>query len=119
MSKDTPLYIVRGSGYGIDGSIVKIVSETEVDGETYFAINPVSSRPIGHNSILIHNKYLQPIGDNRLKTYTYTITVSKKHNESGSIEQDLLVINDAFRNINVATIISKLDRELGPILRLE
>lgn len=119
MKNKEPLYIVRGTGYGIDGSIVKKVGQHVVGGEIYFLVNPANSRPTGHNSILVHKKYLQELGKDRLNTYTYTITVSKRNDNDGSIEQDLIVIDGAYRNLSPSAILNRFGQELIPILRLE
>ena len=117
-NKSQQLWVVRGSGYSLDGAIVEATARHEVDGETYLSVSPVPHRFVGEKSILIHEKYLQPV-DNRLKRYTYTFTVSKKCIGTGAIEQDILLIDSAFRNMSVSTILARLDSELGPILRLE
>ena len=117
-NKPQQLYVVRGSGYGIDGALVSITAEHEVGGEKYLSVSPAAPRFVGSKSILIHEKYLQAV-DNRLKQYVYTFTVSKKSVDGGQVEQDLLIIDGAFRNMAVQTILKRLEMELGPLLRLE
>ena len=118
-NKSQQLYVVRGSGYAVDGAHVSITASHEVDGEKYLSVSPATPRLVGTKSILIHEKYLQPVSD-RLKQYVYTITVTKKSIDSSQgIEQDLLVIDGAFRNMAVSTILKRFEAELGPILRLE
>lgn len=113
-----PLYIVRGTGYALDGALVKIDQQHEVDGEKYFSVSPAVPRPHGHESIMVHERYLQLFGENQ-NTYTYTITVSKKFDVDGKIEQDYLVIDGAYRNLAIRTILNRFGSELTPILRLE
>jgi len=115
MNKDQH-FIVRGSGYGIDSTVVVVTAEHEVDGEKYLSVRPATPRHVGEKSVLIHERYLQPISD-RLKKYIYTFTVTKRCVDDGTTEQDLLVIDGAVRNMKVATILARLNMELGPILR--
>lgn len=116
--KNQQLYVVRGSGYAIDNALVSVVEMHEVDGEQYASVRPATPRHVGEKSILVHERYLQPV-DQRLKKYVYTITVSKQPIGGGASEQDILIIDGAFRNMAVSTIIKRLESELGPILRLE
>lgn len=118
MKKTQQLFVVRGSGYAIDNAIVSITAMHEVDGEQYASVRPATPRTVGDKSILIHKRYLQPVED-RMKQYVYTITVNKKPIDGGPAEQDMLIIDGAFRNMAVKTIINRLSAELGPILRLE
>jgi hypothetical protein len=117
-NKNQQLYVVRGSGYAIDNAMVIVDAVHEVDGERYAAVRPATPRHVGIDSILIHEKYLQTV-DNRMKQYVYTFTVTKKPIDGGPAEQDMLIIDGAFRNMAVKTIINRLRSELGPILRLE
>lgn len=119
MSKKNPeLYMVRGSGYAIDGAAVTLGDRHEVDGEVYFSVQPAAPRLVGSKSLLVHERYLEPI-EKRLKRYTYTFTVSKKCEDDATMEQDFLVIDSAFRNMQIRSILARIDSELGPILRLE
>ena len=116
--KSKQLYVVRGSGYSIDNSIVTIAKEHEVDGEKFLSVNPATPRIVGQHSILINEKYLQPIND-RIKQYVYTFTVSKTCLDDRTTEQDLCIIDNAMRNMDVSAILEKFERELTPLLRLE
>ena len=112
------VFVVRGSGYGIDNSMVTVTEEHMVGGEKFLSVIPAAPRIVGKNSILIHEKYLQPV-DNRLKEYIYTFTVSKRCLAGGTIEQDLRIIDNAYRNMDIKSILDRLEIELTPLLRLE
>lgn len=111
------IYVVRGSGTRLDGALVKIDTEWKrVDGD-YIPVHPVTG-PTSHYPVLVHEKHLQEV-EERLKRYDYTFTVSKRDVSGKTIEQDFLIIDGALRNMNVQTILNRLESELGPILRLE
>lgn len=113
------IYIVRGSGTKLDGAWVTVEAATEApDGGRYFSCHPANAVVKSEYPILVHEKHLQEL-DSRLKKYSYSITVSKKCLDDGSMEQDFIVIDNAIRNMGVKTILSKLDAELGPILRAD
>lgn len=116
MSK--PIYLVRGSGTKLDGTMVQLTEATELDGQRFFSCHPAGALVKSEYPILVHEKHLQEL-DTRLKRYTYSITVSKKCLDDGTMEQDFIVIDSAIRNMGVKTILTKLDAELGPILRAE
>jgi hypothetical protein len=111
------IYVVRGSGTRLDGALVKMDTEWErVDGE-YIPVHSVTG-PTSQYPILVHERHLQEVED-RLKRYNYTFTVTKTCLEDKTTQQDFVIIDNALRNMNVRTILGRIESELGPILRLE
>jgi len=105
------LYIIRGTGLVIDGTVVKIV-ETVGD---YNVVSP-PNLPTPVNNIMVKTKCLQPIGEVAPIVYTLEVT---KYAEYRLPETQRLQIDNAIRDVELSTIIDFLDKTLSPILRME
>lgn len=117
---DSPVFVIRGTGTKIDGSLVTASPVYEAEGGWYHTVRPVGHIVDTKYPVLIHEKHLQRVED-RLSRFTYKITVSKHSGDAlvDPIEQDSIAITNALRNMSIKTILNRLESELGPILRLE
>lgn len=113
-----PVYVIRGTGTKMDGAVVTATPAHETTGGWYYTTSPVGLLSPSKYPVLIHEKHLQLV-ENRLKRYTYTFTVTRKCVDDGTVEQDLLIVDNAIRRMKVQTILDRLETELSPILRLE
>lgn len=117
MKQVKDLFIVRGTGYNLDGTIVEIVEGAYED---YCQVRPFSShKVVASKSILIHKKYLEKL-DSLTKKLTYRIVISKEQeNTTIAPEVASFVIDSALRDINISDLANKIGADLSPILRLE
>lgn len=106
-----PLYIVRGTGLVIDGTIVVIVENM---GD--YSVISQPNLPTPTTNIMVKNKCLQEIGEVDPITYKFSIT---KYQNYENPETKEFHIDSAIRNVNLDTIIDFLDKTMTPILRME
>ena len=104
------LYIIQGTGFSIDGVVVKVI---KVEGD-YSLVSPPNLD--GIENIMIKTKCLRPFGEDRNITYTIEVV---KYLDNKRVEEDILDIPNALRNIPVSTIVEFMDKNLVPILRME
>lgn len=105
-----PLYIVRGTGMVIDGTIVNIVEDM---GD--YSIISQPNLPESKN-IMVKTKCLQPIGEIEPVSYKICVTKYERYEDPDSME---LFIDSAVRNVDLGVIIEFLERTITPILRME
>jgi hypothetical protein len=117
MKQVSDLYIIRGTGYNIDGTIVEKVERAYED---YFQVRSFNPHKIVvSKSLLIHDKYLEKL-DSLTKKFTYKIVITKEiGGSSGDCVEASFVIHNALRDINIEDLTSKIGEDLLPILRLE
>lgn len=106
------LYIVRGTGLSIDGSVVKIV---EMVGEEYCIVSPPNLDEDLRN-VMVNIKCLQKI--NQTKNITYKIHITKVFEDLTSLSSEL-VIDNCLRDAPLKIINEFLESNLKPILRME
>ncbi len=105
------LYIVRGTGFSIDGTVVTVVS-----GEGDYSLVSSPNNPDVKN-IMVKTKCLQPI-DSAIKSLTYVVEVVK-YVDNKRVDEAILDIPNSIRDVDVGTIIEYLDDNLSKILRME
>lgn len=112
---DRSLYVVRGTGFPIDGCIVEIVSTIVIDGIDFYTVKPFGRNDVNVNSFLIDNKFLSKANDMSLLSYRITIT---KTSDDGSVESTTDVIDKAARNISIDNLLNRIIVDLTPIVRI-
>jgi len=114
MLKKKP-YIIRGTGFPVDGSLVYINKEWE-DG--YVSVLLIKDNSLFEPlSIKIHKKYLQLWKS--VVQYSYSFTLEKHDEEGRCVESTNFEINETIKNISLDTIKEYLELNLTPILRTE
>lgn len=110
---DNKLFIVRGTGFPIDGTLVKI---SEVRGDGYCSVTLFRHCHEEPKSILIAEKYLQPIKDREPLSYTFSIT---KFKDGEKVDSASTTVDSALRDMNIHQLIKKINDDLSPILRMD
>lgn len=104
------LYIIQGTGLCVDGTVVKIV---EVVGD-YSIVSPPNLDDT--KNIMIKNKCLRPFCENKPIVYTVEIV---KYVDQKRVDEGVLDIPRALRDVPISTILEYLESNLVPILRME
>jgi hypothetical protein len=114
MSKE--LYIIRGTGLVLDGTIVEVLSTV---GDYSVVSHPSSESEV--ENTMVKTKCLQPLGQN--PKVKYTIEVLKSYPEGGFYERtpigEIIDIDNCIRDVSVETILDFIKANLTPILRME
>jgi hypothetical protein len=108
------MYIVRGTGYMIDGSIVVIQDEGS-DG--YVSVRPHTLDDNVELPIKLHKKFLQPLGERNEFNYTFLITKSNEKNDI--VGETSVAFNKSLRDVNIHSIADFIIANLNPILTME
>lgn len=109
------LYVVRGTGFSLDGSLVEI---QEKRGDHY-VISPFNTKVDIQDWILVHKKCLEEFSSEKRK-YRYTITLEKTDDQLKPNIPDVKVIRiDGYRNVSLDSIVEFITTNLNPILRME
>ena len=110
------LYVIRGTGLKLDGSVVEVVGE---QGD-YAVVSPPNLKENlyadGTNNTLVKKACLQPLGD---KTVTYSITITKRVGSDPVSNPLMLDIDRCPRDVSLETIGDYIITNLAPILRME
>lgn len=105
------LYIIQGTGFGIDGTVVKVV---RVEGD-YSIVSPPNINDA--ENLMVKTKCLRSFG--KKQSFTYTINVTKDGEDGYTETCKPLIINNAFRDVKLTTITEFIENALSPILRME
>ena len=109
------LYIIKGTGLSLDGTIVSVV-KSEGD---YCLVSPPNSK-IELQTTMVHNKCLQPLDSD--KNVTYTIIIGKAGQDDRGLnfsENIRITIENCGRDVSLETISDYIENNLTPILRME
>ena len=113
MNTDKQLYLVRGTGFLIDGTLAVIKEEW---GDGFVSITPHNNIVAEPMAIRIHERYLQKVSNRPI--YEYEVIIKKIN--SGVIEEECSkTIDSAVRNVNVENLVLDVYDNLSPILRME
>lgn len=114
--KKTSLFIIRGTGFSIDGTLVEKTNNVSgVDGQPLWAVRPYNSDIAAIGSVLIPEKYLQPIRE-EVPKLTYTLCI-RKTNEDGSHINECIDVKDAIRDVNLKSLVQKFGDDLSIIVK--
>ena len=107
------LFIVRGTGFPIDGSVVSVESEGD-DG--YCSVIPYNSTLTGF-AIKIHKGYLQSI--DMTEEYTYSFAILKFDGEANVIDSETCEVKNTLKNVNASAIAEFVSNTVSPLLKME
>lgn len=108
----TKIYVVRGTGYPIDGMLVRLESE---DGAGMCTVLPYNKKQeVASSSLLVNKRYLQEISTD-IKNYNYTINISKTSDSIDNSEELVLTYNSIV-NARIESIRDFIDSNLKNIL---
>lgn len=107
------LYIIRGTGLALDGTLVTI-SEWGSDGHGYVSVVP-HNPDVEISPIKVMGKYLQPVGDTN--EYTYTISILKFDEHTNIVDKSEITIKNTIKNINTNVIKEWINTNLSPLLK--
>jgi len=107
---DKQLYIVRGTGLALDGTIVEVAS---IGGDGYISVLPWKGSKI--EPIMIKEKYLQPI--DHQDEYIYKIYITKSNTIGEIVGSDMVIISETIKNINVSVIAEFIESNLKPLIK--
>jgi hypothetical protein len=114
-----PVYLIRGTGFNIDGSLVTI--ETD-DADSHVTVCPVNQVDFpSKGSILVDRRYLSP-ASNFNGVHEYTITIHcVSTTDSGEVSEDKVkhVIENASRKVDLTKLVKSVTHNLSPILKAE
>lgn len=113
MKKDE-LYIIRGTGLPLDGTLVLISDGNWNDGDDYVSVIPYKS-DIDIEPIRIKGKYLQHVGDKC--EYTYKVSISKLDENNLVIDEAEFTIKNTIKNVNPVVITDWIDTNLSPLFK--
>ena len=108
--KNDKLYIIRGTGLALDGTLVHI---TEWGSDGYISILPHNSS-VDIEPIKIMKKYLQDIGEP--VEYEYSFLVLKYDKDSLVVDRTELSI-PSIKNVATDSIVDWINTTLSPILK--
>ena len=112
---DSEMFIVRGTGYSIDGTIVVIQG---VGSDGYMSVRPYNTDGDVVLPLKIHKKFLQKF--NERTTFNYTIQVTKLDNNTGRVlDESVVIIEKSFKDANTSAIIEFVDANIRPLLTME
>ena len=107
------LYIIRGTGLNLDGSVVEVIGE---QGD-YLVVSPPNTK-VETQTTMVKRACVQPIPD---RTVTYNINISKtvwgsEKEIHGPIN---ISLDNCLRDVSINTIAEFITNNLKPILRME
>ena len=113
------VYVIRGTGFNIDGTLVLIESDAA---DSHVKVSPVNQKDYpATGSILIDRRYLSPA-----KTYNgtheYRISISctsTVNSDKPETEVCSYNITDAVRKVNLKELVESIASNLKPILTKE
>lgn len=120
--KTNPLFVIRGTGFAIDGTLVEKVNKAWVNEDKtkeFFFVRPYNREDFAKQAFVIADKYLQPVQDN--KEYEYKITVemiSIEENGHYLVRESSKIIPNAFRKLDIEALTDKLVADLTPLVRI-
>lgn len=106
------LFIVVGTGFSIDRTVVSIVAD---GGDGYKFVAPYKTT-VAETSIKIHEKYLQPI--DKKDEYIYDLEIVK-HCNGSIVDRVVISTGVTLKNVSSETIGEFLENDLFVHLRME
>lgn len=106
------LYIIRGTGLSLDGTIVNITSDY-IGEDGYVAVLPWKGVKI--EPIMIKTKYLQEI--DHKDEYTYKVYITKSNSVGEIIDSEMVTISDTIKDIRIQSISEFIESNLRPLIK--
>ncbi len=114
-----PVYVIRGTGFSIDGSLVTITTD---DADSHVTVCPVNQVDFpSEGSVLVDRRYLSP-ASNFNGIHEYTISIHRvSTTDSGEVteEKQEHVIENASRKVDLSKLVTSVATNLSPILKVE
>jgi hypothetical protein len=114
-----PVFIVRGTGFNIDGTLVTI----DIDNaDSHVKICPVNHAEFpSKGSVLIDRRYISPASNfNGMHEYTLTIhRVSTTDSGEVTEEKQEYIIENASRKVDLKKLVKSVAHNLSQILKVE
>ena len=107
------LFVIRGTGFPIDGSVVSVDS---VGDDGFCSVIPYNSTESG-SSIKIHNGYLQSI--DMTEEYTYSFAIVKFDGKANMVDSETFEAKNTLKNVNASAIAEFVSNTVSPLLKME
>jgi hypothetical protein len=112
MSEDK-LFIVRGTGFPMDGSVVFVES---VGDDGFCSVVPYNS-PTSNSPIKIHNGYLQSI--DMTEEFTYSFAIVKFDSKANVVDSEKFEVKHTLKNVNASALAEFVSNTVSPLLKME
>ena len=114
-----PVYIIRGTGFDIDGTLVNIQDD---NADSHVVVYPINQADFpSQGSVLVDRRYISPASNfNGVHEYTLSIhCVSTTDTGEVTEEKHDYVIENASRKVDVKQLVKSTALSLSPVLKVE
>jgi len=113
MNIDDQLYIIRGTGFLIDGTLVVLTKDW---GDGFYSVTPYNSKIISQVSLKVNKNCIQKVDNKPIIDYVITID---KVIEGIVVQSSTQTVTAAIRDVDVESVVMDVHSSISPILRME